>query len=58
MWQKHFESFLLHNLVIFSPKKREYETIKHLEKNCSVCGEHLTSMNFPPRNCEGHYAYS
>jgi hypothetical protein len=23
-----------------------------------VCGQHLTSINFPPRNWEGYYAYS
>jgi hypothetical protein len=29
-----------------------------LEKNCSVCGGHLISMNFPPRNWKEYYAYS
>ncbi len=29
------------------------------EKICSVCGRHLMSINFLPRNQEGyHYAYS
>jgi hypothetical protein len=32
--------------------------IKHLEKNCSVFGGHLISINFPPRNWERYYAYS
>jgi hypothetical protein len=29
-----------------------------LEKNCSVCGGHLISMNLPPRNWKEYYAYS
>jgi hypothetical protein len=49
--------FYFQNLVIFSPKNREYGTLKHLEKICSVLGGHLISMNFPPRNWEGYYAY-
>jgi len=32
--------------------------VKHLEKICSVCGGHLISMNFSPRNWEGYYIYS
>jgi hypothetical protein len=31
--------------------------VKHLEKFCSVCGGHLISINLPPRNWEGYYAY-
>ncbi len=27
-------------------------------KFISVCEGHLISMNFPPRNCKGYYAYS
>jgi hypothetical protein len=27
------------------------------EKFVSVCGGHLISMNFPPRNLEGYYGY-
>jgi hypothetical protein len=30
--------------------------VKDLEKICSVCGGHLISMNFHPRNWEGYYA--
>jgi hypothetical protein len=32
-------------------------TVKHSRKICSVCGGHLISINFPPRNWEGYYAY-
>jgi hypothetical protein len=32
--------------------------VTHSKKICSVCGGHLISMNFPPRNWEGYYAYS
>ncbi len=32
--------------------------VKHSEKICGVCGGHLISMNFPPRNWEEYYAYS
>jgi hypothetical protein len=32
------------------------DLVKHLEKICSVCGGHLISINFPPRNWEGYYA--
>jgi len=32
--------------------------VMHSKKICSVCGGHIISMNFPPRNCEGYYAYS
>jgi len=35
-----------------------FSAIKHLVKICNVCGGHFTSMNFPPRNWEGYYAYS
>jgi hypothetical protein len=29
-----------------------------LERNCSGCGRHLISINFPHKNWEGYYAYS
>jgi hypothetical protein len=34
------------------------QNVKHLQNICSVCGEHLLSINFPPRNWDGYYAYS
>jgi hypothetical protein len=33
-------------------------SVKHSEKICSVCGGHIISMNFPPRNWEEYHAYS
>jgi hypothetical protein len=33
-------------------------THKGLGEVCSVCGGHLISMNFSPRNWEGYYLYS
>jgi hypothetical protein len=32
--------------------------LKHSEKLCSVCGGHLISMTFLPRNWEGCSAFS
>jgi len=31
--------------------------VKHWERICSGRGRHLISINFPPRNWEGSYAY-
>jgi hypothetical protein len=45
-------------LLIVRTFSLRYVYIKHLEKICSVCGGHLVSMNFHPRNREGYYAYS
>jgi hypothetical protein len=30
--------------------------VKHLEKNCSVFGRHLISINFPLKKWEGYYS--
>ncbi len=40
----HISSFLFIGV-------RSHPWEKHLEKICSVCGGHLISMNFLPRNC-------
>ncbi len=32
--------------------------VKHSKKFCSVCGGYFISINFPPKNCKGYYAYS
>jgi hypothetical protein len=34
------------------------ESVTTPENVCSVCGGHLISIIFPPRNWEGYYAYS
>jgi hypothetical protein len=55
----HLEARLLGivHLKTFTSNKKN-PSLKHLEKICSVFEGHIISINFPPRNWEGYYAYS
>jgi hypothetical protein len=34
------------------------KNVNHFKKICLVCERHFISVNFPPKNLEGCYAYS
>jgi hypothetical protein len=52
---KFFELMLISSTFFLD---QPFIQVKHLEKLSCVCGRHLISINFSPRNWEGYYAYS